>query len=164
MYTKNSINRAITEKAKLTDYLCKAPRMIPKDLKPLCMKMVMKKQTFINAKANEAVGPKNNRRISGMLVSAGKAAAGTAFRQTSGFLSSSELQYWTDNFHVDEENVPRLKAREERWNKPRSSGSTPFSVEGAISREYDLAEWLLWQDKVRGYTLVMRFIAVHSIG
>jgi hypothetical protein len=148
MYTKNAINKAIMEKGKLTSYLTKAPRMIPPHLTPTCYKMCMQVGKFVNSKSTTktVVGPENNRRISGMF-----REQGTSFRQSSGFLSNSELDYWRANFYVEEETIPSVKKRTERWNKRKKKEDD--NDEQAIGREYNLSEWMLWQDEVSYFVI-----------
>jgi hypothetical protein len=50
MYSKNSINKAILEKNKLSGCLCPSPRMVPLGLEPVCHKMIMNVVSFVQTK------------------------------------------------------------------------------------------------------------------
>ena len=84
MYTKNSINKAITDKSKLSDFLSAPERLVPHHLNPACHRMSMQVGTFVSAKSNNGcVGPENNRRISGMLKRSNSGTPGSSYRQAS---------------------------------------------------------------------------------
>lgn len=51
MYSKNSINKAIVEKSKLSNYLSPSPRMVPKGLEPQCHRMSMVVGKYLNSKS-----------------------------------------------------------------------------------------------------------------
>jgi hypothetical protein len=51
MYSKNSINKAILEKSRLSSYLCNSPRMVPRGLEPVCHKMIMSVVNFVASKS-----------------------------------------------------------------------------------------------------------------
>lgn len=51
MYSKNSINKAILGKDKLSPYLTPSPRMVPRGLDPVCHKMIMNVVNFVPAKS-----------------------------------------------------------------------------------------------------------------
>ena len=50
MYTKNSINRAISDKSKLSAFLSAPERMVPPHVNPYCHRMSMQVGKFVSAK------------------------------------------------------------------------------------------------------------------
>ena len=46
MYTKNSINKAITDKSKLADFLSAPERLVPPHMNPACHRMSMQVAQF----------------------------------------------------------------------------------------------------------------------
>ena len=55
MYTKNSINKAITDKSKLADFLSAPERLVPPHMNPACHRMSMQvRDVSIPQKINES--------------------------------------------------------------------------------------------------------------
>eukprot|EP00095_Tigriopus_kingsejongensis_P003009 maker-scaffold170_size291898-snap-gene-0.16 protein:Tk03009 transcript:maker-scaffold170_size291898-snap-gene-0.16-mRNA-1 annotation:"hypothetical protein LOTGIDRAFT_127429" len=137
MYSKNAINKAILEKHKLSAFLAPSPRMIPRGINPICHKMSMIVRTFQSTKPSKrSFSDANSSSRIDQMLDGGRAGS---FRRQSGFLTPAELQIWQEKYHVPEETVPVLRGRAELW-----AGVEPTP---SIGREFDLSEWLLWQDR-----------------
>ena len=164
IYSKNSIKKALLDKNRLVQYLSRAPRMVPKGIYPTCHQMSLKPQTIFNKKvvakgknANDNKTVKNIDTSNAIpTTSIGKHLKSISHSESNGFLGSSELEYWTKNFKLsNEENlrVPKLKQTKENWFKSRedllekiNSDQETITNQFESNTELDLSEWILWQD------------------
>ena len=164
IYSKNSIKKALLDKTRLTRYLSVAPRMVPKGLTPTRHLMELKPQSMFTGKK---AGPKSKKIINsnsdntntlkdqqGSNVT--KHFKSISYSEMNGFLGQSDLDYWTSNYKLNEEdatNVPRLVKHQETWCRSRMDMLNEIRHEQEQLNEkksnqtkIDLSEWILWQD------------------
>ena len=160
IYSKNSIKKALLDKNRLIPYLSRAPRMVPKGITPICHKMELKPQaTFVGKKAAER--KKSSKKQKEVEVSTATPSVSTttlvkdtSYAVSNGYLTTNELDEWTNKFKLNSEEtikVPKLKSRVESWCMSRNDIMEKLKRDqekSAISapNEIDLSEWILWQD------------------
>ena len=127
---KSNIHKTILESARTLDLYIENPRMVPKNIKPVCQKM------FI---AVEAKTPKNKSKST---KTARKSADGNIKKLFSacsekGFLSPQELRYWNDNF--------KLPHYEAGLTPSKTTLMRPRAPQATVKPALSLTEWTAWQ-------------------
>ena len=168
IYSKNSIKKALLDKNRLIPYLSRAPRMVPKGINPICHKMELKPQaTFVGkiaAKRKKSSEKRKEAEVSteNPSVSTTRLVKDTSYAVSNGYLTTNELDEWTNKFKLNSEEtikVPKLKSRVETWSMSRNDIMEKLKRDqgkSAISapNEIDLSEWILWQDSYQKRHLI----------
>ncbi|XP_028398566.1 Fanconi anemia group M protein-like [Dendronephthya gigantea] len=127
---KSNIHKTILESARTLDLYMENPRMVPRNIKPVCQKMfitVAPKPTKNKSKPTRKSAEGNIKKLFSVCA-----------RKENGFLSPEELRYWNDNFKLPNHDAGLTPSKAIHV---RSRGSIQPRTEPTLS----LTEWTAWQ-------------------
>ncbi|XP_064600468.1 Fanconi anemia group M protein-like [Liolophura sinensis] len=145
-YSKKSIHKAILNGAKSLQFYPHSPCMIPENLKPRCHKMhiTVQKAFKSTAKGRAANDANKAQKNSGMFDQPSKKP-----HKSDGLLTEAELQYWSENFKLPDNQVPKLPESDFRCfkkkNQPQSLPEDDINED--LGPQLRLSEWMPWQNR-----------------